>query len=174
MADTYITILSKIVLSMEASYGFHRKDSSGQAVADKDLKDVLEFVKEELKGSSKEEIAKRNKEVAKDVILLSYVTKRIRYYDYYKLNYKKYPAIKEVARVLLNFTTAKRNTTESRKQLNKIIRLLEELDKKEVTIRVGLAYKYLRIFIVMVLYGNLCNASIVADFIISQFVVKRK
>ena len=67
----------------------------------------------------------------------------------------------------------KRNTADCRKQLNTIIKILDELDKKQVAVRVGLAYMFLRIFIVMVLHGNLCNASIVADFIINQFSVRR-
>ncbi|NBH96627.1 hypothetical protein D7Y41_02780 [Anaerotruncus sp. 1XD22-93] len=173
MADTYVTMLSRIVLSMESAYGLHNANANGEKIKDLPIKSVLDYVKQSIESSTQDDINRKNQDVAKDIILLSYLARRIKYYGYYKLNYKKYPAVKNIARVLLNFTSVKRNTADCRKQLNTIIKILDELDKKQVAVRVGLAYMFLRIFIVMVLHGNLCNASIVADFIINQFSVRR-
>ena len=165
MADTYVTMLSRIVLSMESAYGLHNANANGEKIKDLPIKSVLDYVKQSIESSTQDDINRKNQDVAKDIILLSYLARRIKYYGYYKLNYKKYPAVKNIARVLL--------TADCRKQLNTIIKILDELDKKQVAVRVGLAYMFLRIFIVMVLHGNLCNASIVADFIINQFSVRR-
>lgn len=173
MADTYITMLSKVVQSIESTYGLDTTDSKGQKISALGIAEVIEYVKQSISSMSKDDISRKNKAIAKDVILLSYLSQRIKYYDYVKLNFKKYPAIREVAKILLKFTSASRVSQDGKRQIGKLIKLLEELDKKQVKIRAGLAYKYLRIFIIMVLYGNLCNASVIADFIISQFVVRR-
>ena len=61
----------------------------------------------------------------------------------------------------------KRNTADCRKQLNTIIKILDELDKKQVAGARRACPYVLRIFIVMVLHGeSVQRPSIVARFLL--------
>lgn len=173
MADAYVTVLSRLILSMEKVYGLSKKNNSGIAYADTGIREIVSMIKNDLSTHSKDEILEMNKSVGKDVILLSYLCNRIRFFSYVKLNYKKYPALKEIATLLISFTKKSTIGAQERRSLNRIIVLLDEMDKKQPAVRVGLAYKYLRMFAIMVMYGNLCNASVLADFILNQFIVKK-
>ena len=174
MADAYIKMLSQIAMSLETTYGLHEVNpETGIEIADCDADVVVEYVRNDIRAHGNDVKRLKNKNAARDTILLSYVANRIEFFGYIKVDFKKYPALQEVARILLAFTGHKTVTTENKRAIGKSVALMTELDKKQVMERVGLAYKYLRIFVVMTLYGNAVDASIVADFIISQFVVKR-
>ena len=48
--------------------------------------------------------------------------------------------------------------------------MLSEFDEEDATVMQTLSYMYLRIFIVLVLCENYCDASIIADLLLSQLV----
>ena len=79
--------------------------------------------------------------------------------------------LREVAEILDKFQD-KKNFNKCVAQLNKIIQVLNALDTKSVKARSGLGYRYLRIFVVLVMYRSSCNAAIVASFILSQILMK--
>ena len=80
--------------------------------------------------------------------------------------------MKSVARVLLTFTKQKTVNMSSIKDVNKIIELLHTIDASYINFQGALGYMYLRNFVLLILSGNYSNASVVADFILNQFITR--
>lgn len=172
MADIYVSTLSKILISLEEVYGLREKNSANKIYADLGIMDVLEHTADTISNSEPDSISFRNQKASRDTILLSYVTSRMEYFDLVKLNYTKYPALQAIAKVLLRYTKASRVNKATTQDIGKIVVLLKELDDKQIQFHVGLAYRYLRMFVVLVLFRNYCDAAIVANLIITQFSVR--
>lgn len=170
MKDSYITTLSNIIINLETKYGLKKNNSDGTNYSNLSIMEVKAIVEKDLKTKTKEEIEEINELAGQDIILLAYLVNRIKFYNYVKLDYRYYPLMDSIALILLKYTKASTINREAIYSTSKLIILLDELDKKEVRLRTGLAYKYLRIFIILVMYRSYCNASVVADFIIRQLV----
>ena len=89
-----------------------------------------------------------------------------------RLDFSKYPGMRSAVRVLINFTKQKTVNMQTMRSLNKLIELLVIIENDYVQYRRGLAYRFIRLFIVLVLYGNFVNAAVVADFILNQLITK--
>lgn len=172
MNDAYITALSNIIISLESIYGLREKNTNGVLVGDTGINDVLRYVEQDLGKSNIDRLNEKNTKASRDLILLAYLSGRMEYFSLTKLNYTHYPALRPVAEVLLVYTKAKNITNNSIHDIGKIVRLLQSVDENQVKLRIGLAYKYLRIFVVLVVNKNLTGAYVVADLILSQFRVR--
>ena len=81
------------------------------------------------------------------------------------------PCLYDVASVLFKFTAKKSITSDTFTDLDKCIMVLEDMEKTKGNVNT-LSYRLLRIFVLCVCYGLLCNAGIVADFALSQMIAK--
>lgn len=170
--DTYLTKLEQIVASIEGIYGLTAKSELGLEYWKADMTDVISAVSIAASGMSKENVHARNVAAGKQVVLLAYVKERMSYYKKKKLDFSSFPCMQIIAQILLAFTSRDRITVDSVKDLNKIVFIMSEIDAKDVKCRYLLSYRYLRIFIIMALYGNYCNASVIASLILEQIIVK--
>lgn len=169
MNDAYISALSKIIISLESLYGLRDKNKNGVLIGDTGINDVMQYVEQGLATTNADRLNEKNTKASRDLILLAYLSGRMEYFGLTKLNYSHYPALKPVAEVLLEYTKAKNINGNSIHEIGKIIRLLQSIDENQVRLRIGLAYKYLRIFAILVVNKNLTGAYVVADLILSQF-----
>ena len=119
-----------------------------------------------------ESIDSRNLAASKSLVLLSYISIRLKYYNKKRLDFSKYPGMRSAVRVLINFTKQRTVNMQTMRSLNKLIELLVIIEDDYVQYRRGLAYRFIRLFIVLVLYGNFVNAAVVADFILNQLITK--
>lgn len=169
MADMYTSALSRILLSVEKVYGIDKMDPDGGV----NMLEIKAIVEQQLKTMSKEEIIDRNKKAGEQIIPLPFISMKMKYFGYIRLSYNKYPGLQQVVGVLLKFTNKSTVTLEAYKELNRIVILLNEIDKKQIQLKAHLAYRYLRMFVILLLNNNTYCASIFADLILNQLVIKR-
>lgn len=170
--DSYIVALSDIISDLENIYGL-TEQVNGTYLWKFDIIDVIQAVKSKRNSIDSAIEYDMNIAAGKATVLLSYVSARMTFFNKKRLDYSSYPAMKTVGNILIQFTNSSTVTKDTIKLVNKIIVVLSQIDNKYVNHRYGLGYRYLRIFIVLILYGNYTNASVVADFILNQFVTKR-
>lgn len=169
--DGYIATLSNTIIKIENAYGMQKMRGS-TPIADLPIVDVITYFNKVITSCDKEELGSINVAAGREVVLLSYVTQRMVYYNKKRLDYSKYKNMRTITKVLFAFTKQKTTDKKTLRSVNKIITLLDEIDKRHVSYRNALSYRFLRIFVVMIMHGNYCNASVVADFILNQIITK--
>ena len=169
--DSYISALGEIVVNLENVYNMNAT-VNGIKLQDSPIVDIVAYYNSKLKEYSNEQLNNLKKAAGTAVVPLSYLTLRMRYYNKKRLDFSKYPNMKAVAKILITLTKAGNLNSSTVREVNKIIALLEAIDRKYVKYRNALAYRYLRIFIIMFMHGNYVNAFVVADFIINQFIIR--
>lgn len=142
------------------------------AMANRDIKEVVAEINHRVTTEGAEIIDSRNLAASKSLVLLSYISIRLKYYNKKRLDFSKYPGMRSAVRVLINFTKQRTVNMQTMRSLNKLIELLVIIEDDYVQYRRGLAYRFIRLFIVLVLYGNFVNAAVVADFILNQLITK--
>lgn len=168
MTDVYVSALSNILKGLEEVYGIKTLDPKNTMLF-VDLKKSLET---QLKTMDKKAIRKRNKKACEKIVLLSYIVTKMRFYGYVRLTYNSYPSLDKVIPTILKFTQKSTITPEAYKELTKVIILINEIDKRQIQLKTQLSYRYLRMFLILVINRELAGASIVADFILNQMVVR--
>lgn len=170
--DAYVDKLEQIVAQIEELYGLCEKSEVGLEYWKVDVQDVIAFVSKRVSGMSKDELKQVNSQVGRKVVMLSYLKDRMTYFGKKKLDFSEMPCMATIAKILITFTARGTIVPDSLQSLNKVILILSKIDVKNVKYRYSLAYRYLRIFIVMALHGNYCNASVIASIILEQIIVK--
>lgn len=169
--DIYAQALSQILNDLETVYGLKRMNEEGSSkLCDLDIDECLMQLKVILASSTKEQSEERDRKALKSIVHLSYVSSRMRFYRKVRLDYSKYPNMGEISSVLVLFTQ-RIEDMESFRKINSIVVILNQIDQKTAKMRNAMGYRFLRIFVVILLSGNLSHASIVADFILNQFII---
>lgn len=167
--DAYNEQLGKILCEVERIYGIARTAQNLQ----ENITAVIGRVDSELVGLEASEVTRRNFEVGKQMVLLSYLVFRMSYFESIRLNFNQFPALQEIAKVLMLYRDRK-NFNRCVVQVNKVIKLLSEMDKMSAKLRLDMTYRYLRVFVVLIMYRNSCNSSIVAELLLSQMMLQSK
>lgn len=170
--DSYFNKLKEIADSLETVYELDKTNQLDVCYAKLDIKTVVNYASQCASTLSKEQLYERNSESGKYVVLLTYVIMRLEFYQKYELSYENYPYVDTIAEILLKFTRIDLLTREAMQDLNKIVAILKEIDSKFVKFRFSLSYRYLRLFIVMILHKNYWNASVIAKLLLAQMIVK--
>lgn len=163
-SDSYTNLLTTVIKELEDVYGI-------SAFSENNIIDVINNTDDIVMKSSAADIAAKNVEAGKQVILVSYVFFRLGYFESVRLSFELFPAMDRVLEILDLFRD-KRKFNKSIRQLNQIIGIMAEVDNNSAKGRYGLGYRYLRIFIILVMYKSSCNASVIANFIIQQVMLK--
>ena len=163
-SDSYTNLLTTAIGSLEEIYGV-------LSVKETDIVSVVKGIDNIIMNSDAEDIAVRNAEAGKQIVMVSYVFFRLGYFESVRLFYDLFPAMDRVLEILDLFRD-KRKFNKSVRQLNQIIGVLAEVDSTSSKGRWGLGYRYLRIFVILVMYKSSCNASVIANFIIQQVMLK--
>lgn len=170
--DSYLITLSNIVTDVERAFQLQNDNADSVKYSDLDIIELVNVLNVRVTTLDKEEIASMNEKAARSLVLLSYTRDRLDYFNKKRLDFSKYPGMLKISEVLLKFTKAKTVTENSLRDVNMIIELLAEIDSRYMNYRGGLGYRYLRAFVILVIFGNFFNAAIVARFILYQFIVK--
>ncbi len=164
--DSYVVQLDRILSEIESTYDIFEDRQHLD-----DMRSVIRRVDSQVVAMSSEDIMQQNMEVGKQIVMLSYLCFRLSYFKCVRLDYSKFPVMQEIVDVL-DLYRDKQNFNRAVRQVNKIIKVLVELDSISAKARAGLGYRFLRIFVVMVMYRNSCNAAIIAEFIIQQICIR--
>lgn len=130
--DRYMQALGAIARKVESLYGYDRSNP----IMGKDILTVISEVNAMLEKMQPEDIKKINSAVGKELVPLSYISQRLKFFGKKRLDYSKYPGMKSVARVLLTFTKQKTVNMSSIKDVNKIIELLHTIDASYINFKV--------------------------------------
>ena len=161
--DVYTKALSTILNDLENVYGLKTVDKTGtRKLCDLDVEECLLQLQDSITHSTK---------ALKSIVHLSYISHRMKFYKKIRLDYSKYPNMGQVSEILLIFTS-KITKSEELKKINSIIVILSQIDAKTAKMRNAMGYRFLRIFVVILLNGNISHASVIADFILNQFIIE--
>lgn len=167
--DGYNAKLKECAVGIESLIGLADINPNTQnPYSQSGIVECADYVTKKIKSLSTSEVVAVNSEVGKYVVLLSYIGARLEFFGKAKFDFHVYPRVDAIAQVLLLFM--KRSTIDERalSELNKIIMILGEVDKSYANFKTSLAYIYLRLFVMLALYGNYCNASMIAELLINQ------
>lgn len=162
-SDNYHQCLSEIIQSVEKIYGIQELVQHGS-----DISTVLKAVNAEVMSIEKSKVASRNLEVGKQIVLLAYICFRLEFFHTSRLDFRQFLMLEEIDRVLELFVCRENYTSKNMRSVNRVIKLMAKMDESSAAIRLGLAYRYLRCFIIMIIYNSACNASIVANLLLQQ------
>lgn len=166
--DFYVKNLNVILNDLESVYGLKTVDTSfGKPLCNLGIKDCLTQYQKIRKTDSRF----YNEEALRSVAHLSYLSARMRYYGKIRLDFSRYPKMGKVADTLIVFTTRCNDAAELKK-VNGVVVVLAEVDQKMAKAKFASGYRFLRLFVIMLLNGNATHASIVADFILNQFITR--
>lgn len=161
--DNNTVLLNEIVSKLEDVYGITEcmKESN-------DAKTVITAMNKKIATLPKSEVAKCNQLVGDQFILLAYLCFRMDFYKTSILDFKPFSSVDKLFDTLDLFADKDSFTKENLAQMNWIVNNLAKADTESTNTRMGLAYRYLRAFIIVVLYNNTCNASVIANVLIQQ------
>lgn len=170
--DSYLKNLGSIITAIEVSVGLNKLHGS-VPLSRAPLSTVLSVVQPEvqkLKSTSAEAYHKIINDINESLIILNYTSSRMQYFKQVSLDFRMYPKIDTVANVLITFATKTQITTDDLKSLNSLATILEYTEKRAARCHSSLSYRYLRIFMILVLYskGSYFLPSIVAHFLLTQ------
>lgn len=148
-----------------------------QLDASNDIKTIVTKVSVGASQTPKNQKVVANEEVGRKIVLLAYLILRSKFRGEHRLDLRSIPVLSEVSEILLIFTEKKNVVNkdtfqDNMRQLNKLTLVLSKVDETSMKARYGLGYRYLRLFILLTLFGSYTNASIVATFILEQLEVE--
>ena len=115
--DTYLQSLANICKKVESAYGMRDELN----LANRDIKEVVAEINRRVTTEGVESIDSRNLAASKSLVLLSYISIRLKYYNKKRLDFSKYPGMRSAARVLINFTKQRTVNMQTMRSLNKLI-----------------------------------------------------
>lgn len=169
--DKYLVELEKIATAMEEVCGLGI-ERDGVPVRQLRAEDVMQFCNDNNAKLPRQALKDLNVSVSRQAVKLAYTTSRMHYFNRKKLDFSNIPCLMEIAQTLMFFTQKQELTKEQLVQLDKIIMILSEIDQKDKEQKSTLVYRYLRLFLLLIIYGCYCNAGIVADLLLRQMIVR--
>ena len=167
--DRYLSSLSEMLTKVEKVYADAIGDTN---LMNNNIENLVSIATNFLKSIEKDKVTKINKEVARQLALLPYLSFRLKLYNKKRLDFSRYPAMERLVKILLSFTDNKKIREFQFSQLNQVIMILQLVENKSINFKKGLAYRFLRLFILNVLFKGFCSAGIIADFILNQIIVE--
>lgn len=163
VVDSYYYSLNAAIEKIEEIYRIQEFARNGS-----DITAVIQSVNSQIKSVSREEIATRNLEAGQHVVLLSYLCFRLEFFQTSRMDFKQFIMLEEIERVLSLFTDRENYTSKNMRSVNRIIKIMSKMDEHSAKLRFGLAYRYLRLFIILIIYRSSCNSSIIANLLLQQ------
>lgn len=170
--DKYLIELSQVADEIEKLCGLTLTNGDGILIKELDMDDVVVFCDKNSTQLPPKALSDLNVGVGRQIVKISYISDRLHYYGKKKLDFSQIPCMGEVARMLIGFTEKKSLSDKSLVNLNKLVLVLSEVDRKDRVLKNALSYRYLRIFLLLMVYGCSCNAGVIANFILEQLIVE--
>lgn len=164
--DVYKATLVHIIHDLESIY-----DIGSMNKGDIPINSVMNKIKNDFKTLNENEILERNMRAGRVIASLSYCYFRMDFFKIKRLNYKAYPCLDIIIDTLKKYIEFSDISENNKYEINKVIALLNELDKSQPKLVTTMSYRFLRIFILLVLNNSLANASVVAKFVLQQIIL---
>lgn len=163
--NNYTKIFSSTIKEIETIYGIRSPDDPKGERGVLEVKDLIVNLVQE---SSIVDLQSKQIEIMNELIVLAYTQSELEFRNVKILRFSKLPGLQEYVELIAQFTkidTAKK----ARGEVSKLISLLNEIDTNFVDVRRLIVYRYLRIFIVLIILNNLTGASVIAKLILCQY-----
>lgn len=165
--DSYVNSLNKIINNLEEVYGL-RKLIRGVPIMDLGIDNVRQTILPRLNKNNKE----LNGNAGKYIVELSYLSDRLEFFGYDRVDFKCYKFLETILPILFSFSSAERvrslGTSNGVKDVTKVfivLKMAEDDNKKFIK---ALGYRLLRLFAILVYHNNIVDAGIIAKFILLQ------
>lgn len=166
--------LDSICTQVEQVYGLRGSDELGEL----SFRKLVPALQPKIAEYNPVQLEKLNTRISDSMFKLSYLTARSRFLGSKNLSFDKLPKLSEVREALACFSEKKHLNKESRKKSNAVAAIIAYIDDMAITnnpdpyfndLRYnGLEYRYLRMFILVVLHHGYLEASIVAQYLLLQ------
>jgi hypothetical protein len=165
----YVKMFKIICDTIERIYGLH-EEIEGRKLSDLSIRELLPLISKTLATEHPRVIGDRNLSVWPHTGLIAHFHLRLKFFNKTELKFNNFPQIKELIEVLSIFESSKNITVESRTKANVIASILNSIDTKFLQLRFddNLEYRFLRIILLMIMYNNHAEASVVVRFILGQ------
>ena len=166
--DKYGDHLLKLLFKIEEAYCINRILDNGLDVSKLGIIEFSKVITSDVKSLNKKEITSRNVKTGGLMASVSYINQILKFKNLKKLDYTVYIGMDKLVGTLEKFLYKETSTKRALLEINALMNLLKQREAKHVNCNLTLAYRYLRIFYVLIAYDNRIDASIVADLILTQ------
>lgn len=161
--DIYLSAIFNCLSEIENVYFRQLAINTGE-----DIASIMNALSAGKCALSTDQIMKMNDKIGEHVITLSYLIFRMKFYGIKKLDFSQIPELDSIVQILLPFTQNESVNAVNLKKVNRVVQILADLDKNNVSARTGLGYKALRLCLVLLLFGAYASASILITLILEQ------
>lgn len=168
MDDELTRQLSTIVLSLENVFGLNEENAIGLKISQADINVALEHARAKYSRLSDAARSSFSKKIIRLLDSLYKVTAICIFKGVKRLNYADYANLEAMRDTLMMYTVETNITQKTISYCNIIAEILSDIDETKPNYKNSLSYKYLRMFVFLVIVGNYVAASCVATFILTQ------
>jgi hypothetical protein len=165
--DHYTKWLTEAVDALEKIYGLDLV-VDGKKLVDMDIMQVAEHTFTCLEGKGKSFIEEKNVIAFNMIGFIAHLSARMEFYSHAKIEFRNFPMLGEVSEAMHFFLYEDRLDASTRDNGDIIATVLDRIDKKHLDLRYSLGYRYLRLFVLVLLYSGYTHLSILSRFLISQ------
>lgn len=159
--DTYITYLSKAVIGLEEVYNITE-------IKDKPILEVFNKVVKDLSKTNKVLRNSKNVQSSSYVGHIQIIGNTLEYFRVSKVNFQAVTNLQTLVNTLQLYLHDTKDIAGRNKKLNAILVLIQEMESTTLNYHSKNAYRLLRIFCIMEMYGNYIEGSVIARFILVQ------
>lgn len=168
MADKLSSKLEEIIFALEEHLWLNEKNEIGLEYAQADIKTALFHIRTKATSITQIERTDVFRKISADVDPLFRISAISQFKNVKRLNYSDYANMDYVRDVLLLYTVESSITKDAVRSCNAVCDVLSDIDKTRPNYKNSLSYKYLRIFVLLVLVSDYVSASCIAIFILTQ------
>jgi hypothetical protein len=165
--DYYIKWLTDIIDELERIFGLS-VTLEGNKISELGMVEIADYVQKEISTKGRSIIEERNVASFNTIGFLAHLSMRMDFYGHMRLDLRNFPMKDKALVCLRSFTIEQKLTPKVKDSANIIATILDRIDKKHLDLRYSLGYRYLRIFIVLLLHSGYAHLSIVSKCLISQ------
>lgn len=163
--NNYTKIFSTTIKKIEKIYGIR---SSDNPTGERGILEVKDLITNLIEQSSVVDLQSKQIEIMNEIVVLAYTQSELEFRGVKALRFSKLPGLQEYISLIAQFTKIE-TAEKARVDISKLISLLNEIDINFVDVRRLVIYRYLRIFVVLVMLNNLTGASVIARLILCQY-----
>lgn len=167
MQDENTKFLQDVCLKLEDGFDIADKSSSAQPI-----EAILRPLSKSTKNITDEQRASLSREAFSLICMVSYMTSRMDFFSYTRLDFSSYPHKADLREALKGFVSrsslGKNPAVNIKKNLNTVIDVLDTVDRKHLELKFELPYRYLRILAIFLMCGVYTEASVISRMLLSQ------
>lgn len=169
--DKYISTLTRIASNTEAILGFNITAKDGLSVSQLPIDSILIYFDEELEKLSDEAAKVFNRNVGKKIASIAYVSCRLEFLGKKKIDFSGIPCGKIIAESLIPFTRRELINAQTIIGIDKCVHILGTVESAGAVPESNLAYRYLRLFVILASIGMFNHAAVIANLLLTQMIV---